>query len=169
MLLHHLVSCLVMSSTGFTDSSCGSKPLITTVQPSTPPFPPSSPPLLQFTDFFSPLRRECWSSGCLWTSINWPGVHPYLCSCRVNPTAGCSSCHHSGKWPRQHRLQVLAASILLSNPLLIHPYEQWGEWGKAARGVWSLLGSVVLLCSALPAWKACLTELTTQPFHQGSA
>lgn len=32
-----------------------------------------------------------------------------------------------GSDPGQHRLQVLAASILLSNPLLIHPYEQWGE------------------------------------------
>lgn len=25
MLLHHLVSCLVISSTGFTDTSCGAK------------------------------------------------------------------------------------------------------------------------------------------------
>lgn len=45
----------------------------------------------------------------------------------------------------QVALQILATSILLSNPLLIHPCEQGGECGKAAMEVWSLLRSVVPL------------------------
>lgn len=110
MLLHHLVSCWVMSSSGFTDTSCGAKAFdyhSEAIHSSTPPCP-----LLQsqiFVCLYSlSIEAQAASDQAfideVVSSISAPAVLiplpvPAVCS-------WISSCHHSGKqeWPRQHKL-----------------------------------------------------------------
>lgn len=168
MLLHHLVSCSVINSTGFTDTSCGAKAFdyqSAAIHSSPPPCP-----LVQVTDFCLPLWRECWSSGWLWASIHWPGIQP----CRVNAIASpaacswMSPCHRSGKQDAVTQAAQAALQFWL-HPFSclippIHPYEQCGEWGKAAGEVWSQLRSVVPL-SVLPSLHGKRGSLSSPPSH----
>lgn len=177
MLLHHLVSCWVISSTGFTDTSCDAKAFdyhSAAIHSSAPLCP-----FLQVTDFCLPLQPEYWSSGCLWASIHWAGSQQNLCSCRVNPIAShaacswISPCHHSGKqeWPRQHRLPCrfwLHPSSCLTHYSSI-PVNRVVSVEKQ---LWRCGACWGQLCHCLfcpPCVESISLQLTTQPFHQGCA